>query len=118
MDDAIQPCGASGRWRQSAIGEALGKDLSSAQDGITAKTASSYNELDGPARYRKIGHVPLVATMDASRNRPARRARTEVPDRTDGDNGLIDIAERTFHNKPRWHKAGAAKCLLHGADPP
>lgn len=118
VDDAIQPCRASCRWRQSAISEALGEDLSSAQDGIAAKTPSNHNELGGSTGYRQIGNAALVATMDASRNRPARRAHAEVPDRTDCDNGLIDIAERTLNNKPRRHKGGWAQCLLHGADSP
>lgn len=56
--------------------------------------------------------------MDASGNRPARWAHAEIPSSADCDNGLIDIAERTLHNKPRRHKAGAAECLLHGADSP
>lgn len=50
MDDAIQPCRAPRRWRQCAVDEALGEDLSPAQDGIAAKTASSHNELNGSAR--------------------------------------------------------------------
>lgn len=118
MDDAIQPRRASRRWRQCAVGEALGEDLSPAQDGITAKTASDHNELNSLARYRQIDHATLVTTMDASGNRPARRAHTEVPNRADRDDGPVRFAERTFHNKPRRHEAGAAKCLLHGADSP
>jgi len=52
MDDSVQPCRTSRRWRHYPFGEALSEDLAPAQDGVAAKAAGNHQELYDPARKR------------------------------------------------------------------
>jgi len=112
VDDRVQSRRASRRWSQYAFGEALGEDLTPAQDSVAAEAASDYQELYNPPRERKIGHAPSIAAMDASGNRSARRTQTNNPGRSDHNNGLIVFVVRTLYNKPTRHQTGALECLL------
>jgi hypothetical protein len=118
MDDGVQPCRPSRRWRKCPFGEALGEDLAPAQDGIAAEAAGDYQELGDPPGERQIGHASPIPAMDTSGNRSARWTQTNASRRPDLNNGLITFEVRTLYNKPTRHQIGALECLPHGADSP
>ena len=101
---------------QYVVGEALGKDLTPAQNGIAAEAPGNDHELNNTSRQRQISHTAAVMAVHPPGNRAARRTQTETPRRADRDNGPITIMVSTFDNKPTRHQTGAAKRLLHGAD--
>jgi hypothetical protein len=46
VDNAIEPAGASGRWRQNALGKALREDLTPAQNRVATEAAGNHHELN------------------------------------------------------------------------
>jgi hypothetical protein len=118
VDNAIEPAGASGRWRQNALGKALREDLTPAQNRVATEAAGNHHELNDTPRQRQICHAAAVMTMNAARDSSARGTKTKAASPSDDKNGLFCFKERTFYNKLSRHQIGAAKCLLHGADPP
>jgi hypothetical protein len=105
MDDGVQPCRPSRRWRYYPFGEALGEDLAPASDGIAAEAAGDYQELDDPPRERQIGHASPIPAMDTSGNRSARWTQTNASRRPDRNNDLITFEVRTLqqtHSASDW----------------
>jgi hypothetical protein len=104
------------RRADGARTEALSEDLSPTQNCVAAGAAGNHHELNDTPRQRQIGRTAPITAMHTPGNRPARWAKTKAAGRSYGDNDLVSLVERTFHNKPGRHQTGAAKCLLHGAD--
>ncbi len=78
VDDAIEPARTPRRRRQHPFQKALGEDLPPAKNGVAAKAASDYYELDHPARQWKVPDPASVAAMNAARGGAARWTMTNT----------------------------------------
>ena len=69
-----------------------------------------------PPRQRQIHDMPSISTVNASRDRPARRAGSCGARTADGDVDRSLVAARFVNNEARRDERGRSNYLIHGAD--
>ena len=66
MNNAIEPPGSPGRWRQNIARKALDKDLPPAQYGVAPKAARNDHKLNASSGQRQIANPTLIPAVHTS----------------------------------------------------